>query len=229
MFFNNASVFCQYANLEFVENKGQWDQKIKFKGLLNNGAFFLQEKGFKVVLSRDEDLDKLSASFHAQQGSKKETLHKRTSPASKIFTPAQVATDDPIIVHSHAYDVEFINAATPTITPDKPLDTYSNYFIGNDPSVWKSNVKTFQAVTYNNLYHGVDVRYYTNNGKLKYDVIVNPSADVSSIAMKYDGVEDLQVKNEQLIIKTSIGETRELAPYAYQVINGVKKRSVVPF
>ncbi len=223
MLCNSISVSCQYANLDFIENKGQWDQKIKFKGLMNNGAFFLQEKGFRVVLSREEDLDKLSASFHSDQNSGKETIHKRNTPATKIFVPAPVAANGPITVHSHAYDVQFINAATPTITPEKPLDTYSNYFIGSNPADWKTNVKTFQAVTYNNLYQGVDVRYYTNNGKLKYDIIVNPLADISRIGMKYDGVEKLQVKNEQLVITTSVGETRELAPYAYQVINGVKK------
>jgi len=229
MLFSSPSVFCQSGNLEFVENKGQWDQKIKFKGLMNNGAFFLQEKGFTVVQSRNEDLDKLNAYYHSTQSEQKETIHKRTSPATKIYVPAAVQTNEAITVHSHAYNVQFLNATTPTISPDKPLDTYSNYFIGNDPAQWKANVKTFQAVTYNNLYQGVDVRYYTNNEKLKYDIIVNPTADISRIAMQYDGVEDLQVKNEQLVIKTSIGETRELAPYAYQVINGVKKEVAVRF
>ncbi len=93
MLFSNISASCQYANLEFIENKGQWDQKIKFKGLLNNGAFFLQEKGFRVVLSRDEDLDKLNASFHSEKNSGKETIHKRNSPATKIYVPAPVAAD----------------------------------------------------------------------------------------------------------------------------------------
>ncbi len=119
MLCNSISVSCQYANLDFIENKGQWDQKIKFKGLMNNGAFFLQEKGFRVVLSREEDLDKLNASFHSDQNSGKETIHKRNTPATKIFVPAPVAENGPITVHSHAYDVQFINAATPTITPNQ--------------------------------------------------------------------------------------------------------------
>ncbi len=151
MLCNSISVSCQYANLEFVENKGQWDQKIKFKGLMNNGAFFLQEKGFRVVLSSNEDLDKLNASFHPEPANENKTIHKNISPHTKIYVPAPVASDGPITVHSHAYDVQFLNAATPTITPDKPLDTYSNYFIGNNPAEWKTNVKTFQAITYSNL------------------------------------------------------------------------------
>ena len=55
-------------------------------------------------------------------------------------------------------------------------------------------VEFIQAVTYQNMYPGIDVRYYTNDGKLKYDIIVHPGADLSPLAMKYDGVEGLQCR-----------------------------------
>ena len=47
--------------------------------------------------------------------------------------------------------------------------------------------------------------------------------------MKYTGVDQLQVKNEELVISTSVGEMRELAPYAYQLVNGVKKEVICRF
>jgi gliding motility-associated-like protein len=221
---SSLTSFCQYANLEFIENKGQWDSRIKFRGLMNNGAFYLQEKGFRVTQSNNDDLDKLAEFFHGSDKTDKTTV-KIITKKSKVennSTSPETSTDK-VVVRSHAYDVQFVNAGTPTILPDKPLDSHTNYFIGNDPKQWASDCKTFQAVTYHNLYNGIDVRYYTNEGKLKYDVIVNPSANLSQVAMKYDGVEDLLVRDEQLVIKTSVGETKELAPYAYQIINGVKK------
>jgi hypothetical protein len=79
------------------------------------------------------------------------------------------------------------------------------------------------------MYPNVDVRYYTNNGQLKYDIIVKPGADVSKIMMKFEGVDGLQVRNEQLIIKTSVGEMKELAPYSYQVENGLKQEVACRF
>jgi gliding motility-associated-like protein len=217
---SSITSFCQYENLEFIENKGQWDQRVKFRGLMNNGAFYLQEKGFRVVQSNNDDLDAVTQLFHGTHETSVKLVTKNT-PIKSTTLPQ--TTSDKVIVHSHAYDVQFVNAGIPTISPDKPLASYSNYFIGNDPKQWASNCKSFQAITYHNLYDGIDVRYYTNAGRLKYDVVVNPSGNVSQIAMKYDGVEDLVVKNGQLIIKTSVGETKELAPYAYQVINGAKK------
>jgi len=213
-FFSNISAFCQFANLEFVENKGQWDKGIKFRGLMNNGAFYLMEKGFRVVQSDPEDLKKMEFFHGASYGS-------TTKMAAKSVVPDK--DKDKITVHSHAYDVQFLNAQTPVIVADKPLSTYNNYIIGNDPSKWKGNCRIYQAVTYQNIYPGIDVRYYTNEGKLKYDIIVHPGADLSRLALKYEGADGLQVKNGQLVIKTSVAETRELAPYAYQVVDGLKK------
>jgi gliding motility-associated-like protein len=217
---SNKAIFCQYANLEFIQNKGQWDEKVKFKGVMTNGAFFLEDNGFKVVQHKNEDLQKLSEIMHASSFES-----SNTAASARAVVPPK----NSVVVHSHAYNVQFLNASTPRIVGDKALATYNNYFIGNDPKKWRSNCKLYQAITYQNLYPGIDVRYYTNEGQLKYDVIVNPGADVSKVAMKYDGVDQLEVKNEQLVIKTSVGEVRELAPYAYQVINGQKKEVACKF
>ncbi|HLL43962.1 MAG TPA: PKD domain-containing protein, partial [Segetibacter sp.] len=214
-FLSSTSAYSQFANLEFVENKGQWDATVKFKAVINNGAFFLREKGFRVLQSNPEDLEKMSDLFH---GSSHATSH---NTAAKSVIPSK--DKDEITIRSHAYDVEFLNAQTSVFVRDKPLETYNNYIIGKDPSKWKGNCPIYQAINYQNIYPGIDIRYYTNDGKLKYDIIVHPGADLSRLAMKYDGVDELQVKNKQLVIKTSVGETRELAPYAYQVVDGVKK------
>ncbi|GEO10317.1 hypothetical protein SAE01_28130 [Segetibacter aerophilus] len=198
---------------------------------MNNGAFFLEEKGFRVVQHKAEDIQKLDDLMHGF------AVNSNSSSNLKTVVPVknhQVPTDGSggsgnVTVHSHAYDVEFVNALTPVVVGDKPLDTYNNYFIGNDPAKWQKDCKTFQAVTYKNIYAGVDARYYTNEGQLKYDIIVQPGADYSKIVMKYDGVDGLEVNNGQLNIKTSVGEVRELAPYAYQVVNGQKKEVVCRF
>jgi hypothetical protein len=84
--------------------------------------------------------------------------------------------------------MQFVGASEqPQIIPDKVLTTSNNYFIGNDPTKWASNCKVYQAVTYKNLYPNIDARYYIENGKLKYDLIVYPGGDVSKIAMSYAG------------------------------------------
>lgn len=222
----SKSGFGQYANLEFVTNNGQWDKKIKFKGTMNTGAFFLEEKGFRVVQHKPEDLQKLEDLAHSissvPHSGDTIHIHSKLRQASKTLLPPAEA--NALTVHSHSYDVEFVNAAAPVIVGDKALKNYNNYFIGSDPSKWKTNCAIYQAVTYKNMYPGIDVRYYTDEGRLKYDLLAQPGSDVSAIAMRYDGVSALEVKDEQLVITTSVGEIRELAPFAFQVINGQKKQ-----
>jgi gliding motility-associated-like protein len=201
-----------YGNLEFVENKGQWDEKVKFKGQMATGDFYIGKNGVSIVQHNTEDLKRISELSHGDEKHIYSSTTQKTSASSKS-----------IVLRSHAYEVKFLGADNPTIIADKPLGSYNNYFIGDDPSKWAANCKVYQAVTYKNIYPDVDVRYYTDNGRLKYDIIVRPGADVSRIAMKYDGVDDLKVKNEELLIKTSVGEMKELSPYTYQVINGKKQ------
>ena len=218
--FFSITGYSQYANLEFIENKGQWDSRVKFKGAISNGAFFLEEKGFTVVKESDEDMERVAEHFHGHtHGNNSDVAARKAAPP----------TQPNLTVRAHAYRVQFVNASQPTVVPDKPLDNYNNYFIGNDPEKWASNCRIFQAVTYREIYPGIDVRYYTSEGKLKYDILVKPGADISRIAMKYDGVDELFLKNEELVIKTSVGEMRELAPYSYQIIDGQRKEVVSRF
>ena len=37
-----------YSNIEFIENKGQWDSRVKFKGDVTGGAVFIRSGGFTV-------------------------------------------------------------------------------------------------------------------------------------------------------------------------------------
>ena len=76
--------------------------------------------------------------------------------------------------------------------------------------------KIYQGITVKDIYPNVDVRYYSNNGGVKYDLIIKPGADISRIALKYKGPDKLEIKNKELVIGTSVGELKELAPYCYQ-------------
>jgi hypothetical protein len=63
----------------------------------------------------------------------------------------------------------------------------SNYFIGNDPRKWRTNVPTFGGVRYENIYPGVDLVYYNNKGgQLEYDFAVAPGPDPGAITLAID-------------------------------------------
>src|SRR4030095_277436 len=43
------------------------------------------------------------------------------------------------------------------------------------------------------------------------------------IALKYEGMDKLEVKNKELVVKTSVGDLRESSPYSYQYDKTGKK------
>ncbi len=108
----------------------------------------------------------------------------------------------------------------------KAVESYNNYFIGNDPFKWVSNARIFNAILFKNIYPNIDLRYYSENYQLKYDIIVHPGGDPSKIVLAYTGVDKISLKNNDLILKTSVGEVKELYPYSYQSDN-VKGRKII--
>jgi len=201
-----------FSNLEFVENKGQWDPEVKFRADIGTGAFFLQKKGFTVLLNDTNDLRRLSDHSHRRGG----TLLIKGS--SKKTGGTSGGVDTGFTMRSHAYRMSFVDASEEVeLVPDKPMPNYNNYFIGKDPSKWAGNCKIYQGVTYRNIYPGIDLRYYTNAGRLKYDLIVHPGADPDHIVMKYEGQDGLSVKKNLITIKTTVSEVKSLSPYSYQL------------
>ena len=204
------------SNLEFIENKGQWDKSVKFKADIPTGAFFLHQHGFTVLLQNQDDLKKargLHGHNFRQQDLKNQPIANGVSKTAAGSNAAMTAG-----VRSHAYRVSFQNASDNTeIVADKPLATYNNYFLGNDPSKWASKCRIYQGITYKNIYPNIDARYYTDKGGLKYDLIVHPGGDPEKIIMKYEGAEKLSIRNNELLIKTSVSTAKELTPQSYQL------------
>ncbi|MBI5234350.1 MAG: SBBP repeat-containing protein, partial [Deltaproteobacteria bacterium] len=96
-----------------------------------------------------------------------------------------------------------------------------NYFIGNDQSKWRTNIPTYSSVLYNDVYEGIDIRFYGNNQKLEYDVIVKPGADPNIVRFSYEGIEGLKVTdNGDMEIALKHGKITQKKPYVYQELDG---------
>jgi hypothetical protein len=99
-------------------------------------------------------------------------------------------------------------------------DGVVNYFIGNDPAKWRTDIPTYRELLYRDIYPGIDLRLYGSGGVLRYDFIVNPGASPDDISLAYSGIEGIEVKHGELVISTALGELRQSQPYIYQQING---------
>jgi gliding motility-associated-like protein len=204
------------AQVEFIENKGQWDKRVKFMSKAGDGSFYLQEKGFTISQYSPADVENITDKRHGISVNSKNGNSGTIANANAKTLPDKV--------RSHFYSVEFLNANMAQIIPDKPIPTVNNYFIGNDKSKWASDCKIYQGVTYKDIYPGIDLRYYVDAGSnLKYDFIVHPGGDFNKIAMKYSGTDKINIKNKQLNISTPLGKSKTLEPITYQIINNERQ------
>lgn len=117
--------------------------------------------------------------------------------------------------------------ASAQITGVNQLPGKVNYFIGNDPNKWRTNVANYSKVKYQNVYPGVDLVYYGNQRQLEYDFIVAPGADPSAIILDVGAVSESSKRghrdaplridpNGDLVVGISPGEARFHKPVIYQ-------------
>jgi gliding motility-associated-like protein len=212
-------------SFEFTENKGQWHPDVRYKGELSVGAFFLKNTGYRVLQHHAGDFEAAIEHFTGKHQHTESEKNPKIVVAKTILDGAGGLNPLPINdgpeVRSHAYDVIFEGAnLVNQLFPEKALPGYTNYFLGDDSTKWASGVKSYSTILYKDIYPGIDVRYYSENGFLKYDFIVHPKADVSKIVLKYEGASILRKKNGDLQVKTSVSEIIERVPYTYQLQQG---------
>ena len=93
----------------------------------------------------------------------------------------------------------------------------ANYFLGNDPKKWRTNVPTYAKVRFGQVYPGIDLLYHGDQGRLEYDFIVSPGAHPEQIQVGFEGAGAVRVDERgDLVLETSLGDVHWRKPVAYQ-------------
>jgi gliding motility-associated-like protein len=189
----------------FIENKGQWERELLYKADVADGRLRLYNESILVSLLNSDDRRAFNALIHDESEWAQKALENH-------------------VTRGHNYRIKFVNSNPAVqISGEEKQETYHNYFIGNDPDKWASNVSLFSQVKYTNLWEGIDLVLKESGGYLKYDIIVHPGADISQIQLEYIGQDGMALVNDELIIRTSVREVKESKPFVYQEESGELK------
>ena len=110
------------------------------------------------------------------------------------------------------------------IAGTKLLPGKTNYFIGNDPKKWHTDVPSYEAVRYQGIYPGVDMLFYGKQQRLEYDFIVAPGADPKAIALSIAGARKLEINSQgDVLMSVAGGKVALQKPVIYQEINGERR------
>jgi len=185
--------------LSFEANQGQSDGRVKF---LSRGT------SYRLFLTNDE------AVFTLRGGETK------TDKSVGELRPKATAPNDTAVLRMTLLHA---NRAAKVTGADE-LPGRSNYFIGNDPKKWRSNIPTYAKVKYEGIYSGIDLVYYGNQGQLEYDFIVAPGADPNCISFNVRGAKKIyRDANGDLVLHIAKGEVRWHRPVVYQERDGMRQ------
>jgi hypothetical protein len=193
----------------FTENRGQWGEKTLFRAEAGGATFYFcrDEVAYLFTRSTNEiDQDALDS--------------RENIPGFPDEMKRPVYKKEAMLIKA-----QFVGANLDAhIIGENQLSYNCNYFYGNEPSKWATNVPNYSSITYKDIYTGIDLRYHGDGKGMKYDFIVNPGADLSQIRIHYEGVDNLSISNAgDLEAQTQFGLVYENIPLVYQEISGRKQ------
>lgn len=195
--------YCNAHELGYTQNNGQWKSTAQYLFHVNGFDMWITNKGFVI--------DKYVVI------NKSETITKR-----------KFGDNDYLYRKGHTVNTEFVGKGVnkeTTFTTTNQLKQYKNYFIGDKNRNWKQNVPMFGSVVSQSIYKGIDVRYYIQNERPRYDIIVHPEGNPNEIAMEMTGANTISItKKGVLEISTSLGTVEQRHLFAYQNCSDGKKQ-----
>ncbi|HTE29885.1 MAG TPA: PKD domain-containing protein [Chryseolinea sp.] len=190
----------------FIENKNQWPAPIQYAVGVPGGKMFLQTGGFTYYF-----LDK----------GRLQTLHDHTAD-SNVSEGQAIGPDEMIDAFGMRVDFVASNKATQPIAFGRS-QVYYNFFLGKDSCKWASDAHGYQGLLYPSLYEGIDLKVYSSDNNLKYDLVVAPQADPTLIKISYAGARGMFIDaSGDMQVDASIVQIIEKKPVAFQYIDGKK-------
>ncbi|MCZ7557008.1 MAG: T9SS type A sorting domain-containing protein [Bacteroidia bacterium] len=193
------------ASIRFTENRGQvadTDGKprpeIRYTADAGGTRLYFTATGVSYVFTRTENDDN-----QAGRRMSDDPLDERDRE------PEQVS------VYRMDMKLQGCNANV-RIRHDIEQEGYSNYYLAHCPD-GITYVKSYGKLVYENIYDNIDLVYYSDQQKMKYEFIVHPGGNPKDIRMHYDGATNIRVNdNGGLEVETPLGEINEKKPYTHQ-------------
>jgi hypothetical protein len=192
--------------LAFEPNQGQTDAQVKYMARANGYTLFLTNQDAVFAFH-----SKTSASELGMRG-RAAMSHTSGASVAKKESPAVVRMR--LVGENSSAQIRAANQ----------LPGKSNYYLGNDPTKWRTNVSQYARVAYKNIYPGIDLAYYGEQSKLEFDFVIAPESNPAPIDFAFNGANHLATDaSGNLTISSAAGDVVLHKPVAYQQQNGIRQ------
>jgi hypothetical protein len=191
----------------FVENLGQAPADVLWQA---KGA------GFEASFSRNSFVVRLFGAKPESTSFAKPTTVGGIAGLPKFSDPGRVFVTEQRIS---------IAGASPEarIEPLDPLPGKMSFFRGSNSKHWVRGLASYARLRYKNVYPGIDLLFYSNQGTLEYDFVVAPGADPGSIRLRVEDGRPVRITEHGVL---EVGEGAEAVshrPLLYQNMGSGKK------
>ena len=192
--------------LAFEQNQGQTDPQVKYMARANGYTLFLTNH------------DAVFA-FHSKSSGSELAIGRRGRSSQANSAPT--AQEKPAAV----VRMQLVGGNSGAqISAADQLPGKTNYYLGNDPQKWHTNVSQYARVAYKNVYPGIDLAYYGEQSRLEFDFIVAPESNPAPIDLAFGGAQNVATDaSGNLVVSSASGDVVLHKPVAYQQQNGIRQ------
>jgi hypothetical protein len=179
----------------FIENRGQVDERVLYYATGPRATVFITREGLVFDLRAE-----------VPDGEGAGDPRGRDNPDRAPFPE-----DQPSICGCAVYLRFECANPSPRIAVKDELPARYNYFLGNDPVRWQTDVPAYGEVVYGDLWPGVDLVFRAFSGALVYEVVKAGVDAVPAARFRYEGIEAVDDRGSEVWLETSVGalvETR---------------------
>ncbi|MFH1231314.1 MAG: CFI-box-CTERM domain-containing protein [Planctomycetota bacterium] len=206
------------TQIPFIRNEGQIQTpEVKFYTKVINGSVFITDKGefvYNIITRKDylgaDDYIQSDGSLPLSAG----FYYLKETPVRSRQIPSGEVTGLEL---------------SPTVV---------NFFLGDKPENWRTNIQTYKLITLGEVWEGITLNLKANQKNIEKLFIINPNGDVKSIQFSMENIKELSLSNSGELEVCRLGYDRSdendsginfTQPIAYQEIDGIRKNIEVSY
>ena len=179
----------------FIKNTGQWDGQVLYRAFAGKATIWLTSEGISYQYVRP---------VPSVPGGNESANSARSSAGTMVVKTS------------------FVGAKSgATVLGRGKVNQKTSFLIGADSSRWSRDTLSYTSVVYEQMYQGVDIEYFVEDGEMCSRWTVLPGVDPSPIGLRIDGTETVTIDTlGNLILTTAYGQIVGPKPTAFQRLDG---------
>jgi Beta-propeller repeat len=189
--------------LHFEPNLGQSPNYVRFIARTGSYAVLIDASGATIVLP-----DRT----HDDAASPVESLMPQVRARPSGSPPGLVRID-------------FVGANRKMLfEPSDRMAARVNYFVGNDPKRWRTDVPIYGKLRARGVWPGIDLVYHADGSQLELDFAIAPGADPNRIRLDIGGADNARLDSRgNLVLEAGADKFSLIRPRVFQMAKGRRR------